>query len=616
MVLDGCSPYLSATNHELADHVVSKAEATDAKIHVALGGVLRSASERILLNLQLVEKHMDPLWLSLLAILVVIVSVLIAKLHPFLALTLGALIVAIFTPESQLLQNALKTDGYRVRAEDISGIDSVSPTQQPFTGQNMVYRRDAQANWQLVGEVNVEINGDTKIFRGIQFQPGDYLVHASRNVTVKSAATQNAGQRIAFGFGDTCRKIGILIAMASVIGMCLLESGAAQRIVDFTRNVVGEKRTPLAFAISGFVVGIPVFFDTVFYLLMPLAKAMRLKTGGNYLLYVMSIVVGATMAHSLVPPTPGPLLVASEIEGVTVGNMIIGGLLVGLVTVTAGFLFAVFANRIWEVPLRDEDGVPNDVESHQRDESIEGSNLENRVDAAGPGILVSLLPIMLPVVLLAGKTLTDSLGDLAPGWLVAVKPLINFLGDKNIALVCAALIALATLALQRARSGGKHWFDGVQKALGSGGVIILITAAGGAFGHALRQCGIAEAIQTRFPSTQSGLTLLVLAFALTAVVRFAQGSATVAMITSVSIVAPLAAELSLGYHPVYLALAIGCGSKPLPWMNDSGFWIVGRMSGMTESETLKTFSAALTIMGIVGFLVTLAAARWLPLVPT
>ena len=107
---------------------------------------------------------------------------------------------------------------------------------------------------------------------------------------------------------------------------------------------------------------------------------------------------------------------------------------------------------------------------------------------------------------------------------------------------------------------------------------------------------------------------MLLAFALTAVVRFAQGSATVAMITSVSIVAPLAAELSLSYHPVYLALAIGCGSKPLPWMNDSGFWIVGRMSGMTESETLKTFSATLTIMGVVGFLVTLAGAKWLPLV--
>ena len=124
----------------------------------------------------------------------------------------------------------------------------------------------------------------------------------------------------------------------------------------------------------------------------------------------------------------------------------------------------------------------------------------------------------------------------------------------------------------------------------------------------------AEAIQQRFPSTQDGMVLLGLAFVVTSIVRFAQGSATVAMITGVSIVAPIAAEIALPYHPVYLALAIGCGSKPLPWMNDSGFWIVGRMSGMTESETLKTFSVTLTIMGIVGFLVTLAGAAWLPLV--
>ena len=142
--------------------------------------------------------------------------------------------------------------------------------------------------------------------------------------------------------------------MASIIGMCLLESGAAWRIVQSTRQLVGEERTPLAFAVSGFVVGIPVFFDTVFYLLMPLAKAMRLQTGKNYLLYVMSIVVGATMAHSLVPPTPGPLFVASKM-GISVGTMMIAGTVVGLIAVASGFLYVVWANRRWEIPLRGED---------------------------------------------------------------------------------------------------------------------------------------------------------------------------------------------------------------------------------------------------------------------
>ena len=294
----------------------------------------------------------------------------------------------------------------------------------------------------------------------------------------------------------------------------------------------------------------------------------------------------------------------------TVGNMIIGGLLVGMVTVTSGFLFSLLANRLWEIPLRDEEGEV--VDQAAETTSDEG------VSSPTPSVFFSLLPILLPVLFLAGRTFADSIlksmGADSPSWLVAAQPTINFLGDKNIALVIAAIVALAILARSRALAGTGKWFEGTQKALASGGVIILITAAGGAFGHVLRQCGIAESIQARFPATQSGLTLLAVAFVLTAVVRFAQGSATVAMITSVSIVAPLAAELTLGYHPVYLALAIGCGSKPLPWMNDSGFWIVGRMSGMTEKETLKTFSATLTIMGIVGFLVTLAGAKWLPLV--
>ena len=115
---------------------------------------------------------------------------------------------------------------------------------------------------------------------------------------------------------------------------------------------LGEKRTPVAFAISGFIVGIPVFFRHCLLSADAAGKrAMREKTGGNYLLYIMSIVVGATMAHSLVPPTPGPLLVQSELEGVTIGNMMIGGLIVGAIAVTAGFLFAVWANKIWVIPL-------------------------------------------------------------------------------------------------------------------------------------------------------------------------------------------------------------------------------------------------------------------------
>jgi GntP family gluconate:H+ symporter len=152
----------------------------------------------------------------------------------------------------------------------------------------------------------------------------------------------------------------------------------------------------------------------------------------------------------------------------------------------------------------------------------------------------------------------------------------------------------------------------LQTALASAGVIIIITASGGAFGNMLQQTGIGPRIQELAGTYQ--IAVLPLAFLVTALVRTAQGSATVAMITAVGILAGFSDPQMLGFHPVYLALAIGCGSKPIPWMNDSGFWIISKMSGLTERETLKTFSVALTLMGIAGLLVILILARFFLLV--
>jgi GntP family gluconate:H+ symporter len=398
-----------------------------------------------------------------------------------------------------------------------------------------------------------------------------------------------------------------LIALAAIIGTCLLDSGAAERIVTTIRGLLGDRQAPLAFSVSGFLVGIPVFFDTVFYLLIPLGKAMRARTGRDYLLYVLSIVVGATMAHSLVPPTPGPLFVASEL-GVSIGLMMLGGIAVGTLAAASGYAYAVWANRRWEIPLREVDDSGDDKPA--ADTTV--------ADRGPPAFWLAVLPILLPIVLLGTRTCVEMTwahipaAD-QPSWVVALQPVVRTLGDKNVALAIAAVAAILMLVKAngwRAMATGAA----VQSALMSGGLIILITAAGGALGHVLRQTGIAAAIQERLPATETGIALLLLAFTVTAVVRVAQGSATVAMITAVGIVAPIVATAPLPYHPLYVALAIGCGSKPLPWMNDSGFWVVGRMSGMTASETLKTFSAALTIMGVVGLLVTVAGALILPMV--
>ncbi len=469
---------------------------------------------------------MDPIFLLLIGLLVIVVSILVLKLHPVLALLFAAISVGILTGEGNLIQYA-QTKG--MSSEEIAGF-----------------------------------------------------------------LDQPVGRRIAMAFGNTASKIGILIAMAAIIGTCLLRSGAADRIIRSTLKVLGEKRAPVAFLTSGFTLGIPVFFETVFYLLVPLSKAMTLRTGKHYLFYLTTIVAGAAMAHSLVPPTPGPLFVATEL-GVDIGMMMIGGLIVGMFTITGGYLYAAWANKKWTIPLRDSGDVT----------VSELENLMEKEDHHLPALWLSLIPIVLPIILISGNTISSLL--LADGLLLSV---LSFLGNANIALTISALTALSILAWRE--KGNANLKQYVVESLQSAGLIILITCMGGAFGGILQQTGIGARIQDL--ASNYHIAILPLAFFVTVLMKTASGSATVSMITSVGILGGLVDMGALGFHPVYLALVIGCGSKPFPWMNDSGFWVVGTMSGMTEGETLKTFSAVLSFMGFIGLIVVLILAKLFPLI--
>jgi len=340
-------------------------------------------------------------------------------------------------------------------------------------------------------------------------------------------------------------------------------------------------------------------------LMIPLAKAMGVRTGRNYGLYVLAIVAGGTMAHSLVPPTPGPLFVAGALS-VNLGVMIIGGIVIGLFTASSGYIYALWANRRWPIVLRDSADIS----------TAELQALSNRDERELPPFWLSVLPIILPVILIAGQTIMGSVFK-APSSgesftaMGGLFDLFNYLGNADIALALSAGIALATLALRQGVDRKKIGTF-VQSALSSAGIIILITAAGGAFGGVLQQTGIGHRIQEMASAHQ--LAVLPLAFVVTAVVRTAQGSATVAMITAVGILGGFADAGHLGFHPLYLALVIGCGSKPIPWMNDSGFWLICKMTGMTETETLKLSSAMMTLMGLVGLVLIMIFARLLPLV--
>ena len=415
---------------------------------------------------------------------------------------------------------------------------------------------------------------------------------------------KSIGERIATEFGNTCAKVGILIAMAAIIGKSMLDSGSAEKIIRAILKITGEKKAPVGFVLSSFFLTIPVFVDAVIFLMMPLAKAMGMRLGKNYLLLALSVIAGAVMANSYVPPSPGPLFLVGAMN-VPIGLMMICGVLLGICTITVGYFIAVWLNKKMPIPLRDSpDARLEDIAA-----------IANKPDKELPSLAWALLPALFPLVTICihsfvasfhkpGSPLTDS------AVLNKILDVILFFGDKNIAMLMGAIFALIVLANQK-KTGREKLTSFVQTALMSGGGIILITAAGGAFGGMLQQSGISESIANATEHYQ--IALIPMAFLITAVVRTAQGSATVALITASGILAGMAQNENLGFHPVYLCLAIGSGAKLIPWMNDAGFWIMCKTSNLTEREALKTIAPMQSLMGITGLILTMIAAKLFPL---
>ena len=388
-------------------------------------------------------------------------------------------------------------------------------------------------------------------------------------------------------------EIGVLIAMSSIIGAALLESGGADRIVRSARRVLGERRAPAAFLGRGLLLGVPVFFATVFYMRVPLAKAIHIRhSGRQYLAYVLAIVAGGTMAHSLVPPTPEH--VVANAFGVSLAVMSIGGCIVGGCAAAVGFAYARWADRRWPVPLREPEAVVAELNESRRP-----------TIATCPRCGSPCFPILLPMVLITLQATAAS----ATGrrtWDVWLR----VIGDKNIAVGAGAVIAL--LMLWRAGPAARVHRAVTTSAPGRWRDDPLITGAGGAFGGALQQSGLGSIVQRLVARPRPSDPAAGVPFDRPA--GAALGSATVAMITASGAFAGLASAGHLPFHPVYLALAIGCGSKPIWWMNDSGFWVVTQMSGLTEREGLMHLTPMSILMGITGLLVTMLGATLVPLV--
>lgn len=410
--------------------------------------------------------------------------------------------------------------------------------------------------------------------------------------TLSEAATKTAAE-----FGGGMEGIGIPILMAAVIGKSMLESGSAQRIVRAFQSLVGKENSDIALWGSSAVLAIPVFFDSVFYLLAPLARSMRARMGKNYVLYLVVVGAGGATAHVFVPPTPGPLAVASEI-GVDLGMAILVGIVIAIPSATmSGLVYGRWINSRLDIPLRDAMGTSTD-ELEER---------ANRDTETLPGVLESAAPIILAVVLVASLTVVDAFESVYPA-LSNIKPVVKFIGDKNVALSIAAIAAALTF-LRWSDLSRSLWEDELTEALKSGGNIAAITAMGGAFGALLAASGIGPYIANGLKGI--GIGLLVTAWLIAAIVRIAQGSATAAMLTTAGIMAPLAGQLAV--HPAYLVMVIGAGGNICSWYNDSGFWLVKEIGGLTQVETLKTWTVLTTIISVTGLVSVLLISTAFPL---
>ncbi|MDO4570379.1 MAG: GntP family permease [Planctomycetia bacterium] len=413
--------------------------------------------------------------------------------------------------------------------------------------------------------------------------------------------------RATAAFGETAGKIALLIAMGAIIGECMTKSGAADRIVRTVATLFGPKRFPHALMSGGFLLSIPVFYDTTFYLLLPLARGIYRLTQKNYVLYLLAIGFGATLSHTLIPPTPGPLLVATNLN-IPLGTMLIVSLLVGVCTLPFALLIAYGVNAYMPNPAIEDEAIRAELRPQEETQKTNASPL--------PSLWLSILPILLPVVLILNASVLNALsaGRETPILREGLLKTLFLLGDAQCALTLSALVSVLIMIFS-CRMSLRGVEKEIARALTMAGMIILITSAGGAFGSMLRTSGVGERIESLATVDGStGIGVLFMAFAAAAMIKTAQGSSTTALITVSAIFSSLAlSSEQLGFNLAYLAVAIGAGACVTSWMNDSGFCIFSQMSGIKETDALKTWSVGVGLLGCAAFLVCLVLSKIVPL---
>lgn len=391
------------------------------------------------------------------------------------------------------------------------------------------------------------------------------------------------------GMAGTLGFVATVVGLGAIFGQILEHSGGAESVARTLIRKFGRDKASWSMVITGFVVAIPVFLDVAFIILVPLIYALSRDTGKSLLYYGIPLLAGLAVTHAFIPPTPGPIAVA-DILGADLGWIILFGFIVGIPTaILAGPVFGKYIGNKIHV------SVPDYVE-------LDGDGEFD--DADLPPFSLLLLIISVPLILILGNTITEALLDQG-----VVEPqfwteILIFIGHPFSALTTAVLIAMYWLGVRRGTTR-EQLSNLSMEAMKPAGVIILITGAGGVFKQVLVNSGVGDMLASGMADL--GFPIIVLAWLIALAVRVTQGSATVAMITAAGILAPIMLSFDISEpHKALIVLAIAAGATTLSHVNDSGFWLVNRYFGMSEKDTLRSWTVMETIISVVGFALVFA----------
>jgi gluconate:H+ symporter, GntP family len=386
------------------------------------------------------------------------------------------------------------------------------------------------------------------------------------------------------GVGGILGHVALVVALGTMLGKMMAESGGAERVARTLIDVFGEKNVHWAMMTIAFIVGLPVFFDVGFVLLVPIAFNVARRTGTSMVLVGIPMVAGLSVVHGLIPPHPAALLAVAAYKA-DLGKTILYAVLVGIPTAAiAGPLFARLMSRY----------VKPDENNPLAAQFIEKEAAARQLPSFG----LTLATILLPVLLI----LLGSWANFLTTPETTANRLLRLIGDPVIALLIACLLSFYTFGAARG-FGRAAILKFTNESLAPTAAVLMVVGAGGGFGRVLKDSGVAQAIIDL--AMGANISLLLLAWLVAVMIRVATGSATVATATAAGIIAPIAAATP-GVRPELLVLATGAGSLILSHVNDGGFWLVKEYFNMTVPETFKTWTVCETIISVVALGLTLA----------